>query len=73
MKEPVNMSILNRVVHTLYYELLCLLLYNVLLYCISVLHMTKPAVSGMHYDCYTYQQSNVATCLRSLKRYEHTR
>lgn len=35
--------------------------------------MTKPAVSRMHYNCYTYQQNKVASCLWSLKRYEHAR
>lgn len=34
----------------------CLLLYHALLYCISVLHMTKPAVSRMHYQSYMYQR-----------------
>lgn len=48
-------------------------MYYVLLYCISVLHMTKPAVSRMHYNCYTYQHNNVASRLWSLERYEHTR
>lgn len=33
--------------------------------------MTKPAVFRMHYNCYTYQQNNVTSCLWSLKRYEH--
>lgn len=64
------MSVLIKVVHTLYY--MCLLLFYVLLYCISVLHMTKPAVSRMHYNCYTYQQINAASCLWSLTWYEHT-
>lgn len=32
---------------------MCLILYDVLLYDISALHMTKSAVSAMHYNYYS--------------------
>lgn len=63
MSESVNLSILNRDVHTLYNESISVFYCIMYCYIVFQLHMTKPAVSRMHYNCYTYQKDIVTLCL----------